>query len=204
MGIFDFFRKDEKSNITTDNGVLGPTYLEGLTEHIQNPKNLHPHEWRRKLVTPSGSSKFRVKYYGERHQEYQNLIVGTADDLPAYVVAVDSLNGQEIVLFDGCKHGYNALFCDSYIDEQIHKRPAINYYRDTQGNDTFEIIISTYYGVNYDDELSDEVDDNGFIKTINGNKVKFEAVKRDGFDALQIWAINAAGKTVEVVSEELA
>lgn len=204
MGLLDIFKKDNKpNNSTTDNGVLGPTFLDGLTEHIQNPKDLHSHEWRRQLKTTSGKTKFKIKFYGQLHEDYTNLIVGT-DFAPSLIFAVDTSTGQEILLFDGCKHGYNALFCDTFTDEQIKNRPVTNYYADEDGKDTFEIVISTYNGVDYDDEFADQVDENGLIELIDGTKIEFEKVKRNGYDTLQIWATNDNGKTIDFVSEELA
>lgn len=204
MGLFDIFKKDNKpKNTTTDNGVLGPTFLDGLTDQIQNPKDLHSHEWRRKLKTSSGQTKFKIKFYGQLHEEYKNLIVGT-DFSPSLVFAVDPSTGQEILLFDGCKHGYNALFCDTYTDEQIKNRPTTNFYKDNDGNELFEIVISTYNGIDYDDEFAGQVDKNGLIELIDGTKIEFEKVKRNGYDTLQIWATNDNGKTIEFVSEELA
>ncbi|WP_010522584.1 hypothetical protein [Aquimarina agarivorans] len=66
------------------------------------------------------------------------------------------------------------------------------------------MIISTYNGIDYEDEYRDEIDSNGEIELINGQKVDFEKVKRNGFDTLQIWAINENGNKIEIVSEELA
>src|SRR5690348_9024880 len=126
MGLLDIFKKDQTPNdSSTDNGILGPTFLEGLTEHIQNPKDLHLHEWRRRLKSSKGYTKFKIKYYGQLHEEYKSLIIGT-DFAPSLVFAVEESTGQEILLFDGCKHGYNALFCDTYTEEQIKNRPATN------------------------------------------------------------------------------
>lgn len=204
MGILDIFKNYNKpKKSTTDNGVLGPTFLDGLTEHIQNPKELHSHEWRRQLKTTSGQTKFKIKFYGQLHEEYKNLIVGT-DFAPSLVFAVDPTTGQEIILFDGCKHGYNALFCDKFTYEQIKNRPATNYYQDEDGNEIFEIVISTYNGIDYDDEFADQVDENGLIELIDGTKIEFEKVKCNGYDTLQIWATNDKGKKIEFVSEELA
>lgn len=204
MGILDIFKKHNKPNqSTTDNGVFGPTFLEGFTEHIQNPKDLHSHEWRRQLKTTSGNTKFKIKFYGQLHEEYKSLIVGT-DFAPSLVIAIDNLTGQEILLFDGCKHGYNALFCDTFTDEQINNRPVTNYYKDIDGNEIFEIVISTYSGVDYEDEFADDVDENGLIELMDGTKIEFEKVKRNGYDTLQIWATNDNGKTIDFVSEELA
>ena len=204
MAIFDINKKNNKSsNSTTGNGILGPTFLDGLTEHIENPKDLHSHEWRRKLKTNSGQTKFKIKYYGELHEYYRNLIIGT-DFAPSLVFAVDIETGQEVLLFDGCKHGYAAIFCDTYNDDQIKKRPVESYYQDKDGSEIFEIIISTYNGIDYEEEFREEVDENGLIEIIDGTKIEFETVKRNGYDTLQIWAINEKGEMIDFVSEELA
>jgi hypothetical protein len=198
MGLFNIFKRGEQpKNPTTDNGVLGPAFLEGFTEHIENPKNLLPHEWRRQLKTPDGQTKFRIKFYGE----CKGLIMQT-DFAPPIIYAVESSTDQEILLFDGCKHGYNALFCDKFTDEQIKNRPVTNFYKDADGNELFEIIISTFNGIDYEEEFADQVDENGLIEIIDGSKIEFDKVKSNGFDTIQIWAINETGKMMEILSEE--
>lgn len=204
MGLLDIFKKDNKpNNSKTDNGIPGPTYLEGLTEHIQNPKDLHSHEWRRLLKISSGQTKFKIKFYGQLHEEYKNLIVGT-DFAPSLVFAVDASTGQEILLFDGCRHGYDALFCDKFTDDQIKNRPATNYYEDNDGQEIFQIVISTYNNFAFDEEVGEDVDEKGFIELNNGAKIKFDDAKRNGFDTLQISGTNGNAVTVDIVSEELA
>ncbi|WP_405411924.1 hypothetical protein [Maribacter sp. Asnod1-A12] len=205
MGIFGLFKKENNKSevLNTDNGILSPTFLNDLTEHIENPKNLQSHEWRRKLRNASGESKFKIKYYGELNEDYNNLIMET-NFAPALIYAVDIKTGEEILLFDGCKHGYNAMFCDTFTQEQIANRPLANQYKDSNGNEVFEITISTYYGIDYEDEFSEKVDTNGLLELIDGTKMDFESVKRNGYDTLQIWATNDNGKSIEMVSEELA
>lgn len=46
MRIFNFFKKENKvsSGRASENGPFGPTYLDGLIEHIPNPKSLDGHE----------------------------------------------------------------------------------------------------------------------------------------------------------------
>ena len=200
MGFFDIFRKSEQPpKTTTDNGVLGPSFLESFTEHIENPSNLLCHEWRRRLKTPDGQTKFRIKFYGEN----KGLIVQT-DFAPQIIYAVERSSNQEVLLFDGCKHGYNALFCDVFTAEQTKNRPVTTIYRDADGNDLFEIIISTFNGINYQEEIGDQVDKNGLVEIIDGSKIEFDKVKRDGFDTMHIWVLNEAGKTMEILSEECA
>ena len=204
MGIFDIFKKEKSnSNYTTENGVLGPTFLEDNVEHISNPKELHSHEWRRKLKSKTGELFFEIKYYGELHSDYKNLIVET-DYAPSKIIAVDINDKSEYLLFDGCNHGYNAMFCDKYSDDQINNRITDKIYYDEDGNSKFKLIISTYNGIDYEDEFTDEVDSNGQIELISEKKIDFEKVKRNGFDTLQIWAINENGNKIKMVSEELA
>lgn len=204
MGLFDFFKKKgDFVFLSSDNKVLGPTFFDGLTVEIENPKDLHPHEWRRKLKSKTGQTKFKIKFYGELHNKYRNLIVRT-DFAPSLIFAIDSTNSEEIILFDGCTFGYDAIFCDTYTKEQITERHPTEFYKDNNGNDIFEIIISTYNGTEFDEEMGDEVDENGFIEIINGSKMEFEKVKRNAFDTLQVWAINESGESIDIIAEELA
>lgn len=204
MRIFNIFKKKKGSSInTTENGATGPTFLENHVENIINPENLYEHEWRRKLKSTSGGKTFRIKYYGERHYKYKNLIVQT-EFAPSKIIAVDVLNEEEIVLFDGCFHGYDAMFCYKYSEEQINNRKTDKVYTSENGNEKFEIIISTFNGIDYEDEFREDVDSNGKIELINGKKIDFEEVKRNGFDTLQIWGIDERGVKIEIVSEELA
>src|SRR5687767_13976334 len=110
MGLFDIFKKEAKVK-RPDKGIAGPTFFDGLTENVIDPKNLQRHEWRRKLKSGSEQDRFKIKFYGQRHSKYSNLIVAT-DFAPALIYAVDPATAEEILLFDGCRHGYNAMFCD--------------------------------------------------------------------------------------------
>lgn len=198
MGFSDIKKRGATTeNKTTDNGVLGPTFLEGFTEHIENPRNLLSHEWRRQLKTPDGQTKFRVKFYGEN----KGIIVQT-NNTPQIVCAVEGSTGQEFLLFDGCKHGYNALFCDMYTDEQNKTRQATTIYKDANDNELFEIIISTFNGINYEDEIGDQIDENGLVEIIDGSKIEFDKAKRNGFDTIQIWVLSETGKMSKILSEE--
>lgn len=57
-----------------------------------------------------GRDTFHIRYYGE---PFDGLITDT-DKAPVKIVAVEAVSGDEIVLFDGAEHGYNAMFCDKY------------------------------------------------------------------------------------------
>ena len=200
--------KKEKTKITKSKNnwaVLGPAYLDGFAQHSPQD-DLKLFEWEGQIKTKSGETEFKIKFYGQLHKKYNNLIVRT-DFAPALVYAVASSTKEEILLFDGCKHGYNAIFCDTFTPEQLEKRSTNSFYIDKDGNDTFEIIISAYYQIDYDSEKEDfieSVNENGLIELNDGSKVDFEKVKRNGFDILQISAITSKGKNIKILSEELA
>ncbi len=196
MGLFDFLKKRPSVK-----QIPGPTYLDSLTETVYD-NDILKHEWRRKLVSSNGQTKFEIRYYGHLHPDY-DLIVGT-DFAPILVYAVDPDNGQEILIFDGCKYGYDALFCNTYTPEQIANRPADSIYRSSDGQKLFEIVISIYNGIYYDGELSEKVDSDGFIELVDGKKQRVDIVERNAFDTLQVYAINEKGERFNIISEELS
>ncbi|MEM9674879.1 MAG: hypothetical protein ACFB15_26960 [Cyclobacteriaceae bacterium] len=202
MKLFSF-RKKKDANEDSDNGILGLKYLEDFTEPILNPKGLKSFEWRRRLISKVGNTKFKIRYYGDLHDYYKTLITAT-EYAPQKVIAIDTQSGERILIFDGCKHGYNAMLCDEYTNEQIESRQADKIYRDKDGNEEFEIIISAYYQIDYEGEFRKEVDDDGKIELLNGEKIDFEELKRNGCDFLQVWGVDSGGKKVEIISEELA
>lgn len=185
--------------MNTNNGVEGPIYLEKYTRHIENPKELYDFEWRRKLVATNGNTKFKIKYYGELCWDY---IVATDFSEPL-IYAVEPESGEEILLFDGCKHGYNPMLCDQYTPEQASNRKATDWYIDER-NDLFELTISTYYQIDFEEEMRDQVDEMGNIKSDYGEDVNFEELKRNGYDCLIITAVAGNGKEIELALYELA
>ncbi|AUC75758.1 hypothetical protein [Olleya sp. Bg11-27] len=117
MGLFDTFEKEK----TTQNENLGPTFFEKKVKQIANPKKLHSHKWRRALKTESGDIFFSIKYYGQRHSKHKNLIMQT-EFAPSKIYAVDVSKNKKFLLFDGCIHGYNAMFCSVLFCSVINIR----------------------------------------------------------------------------------
>ncbi|MES2701720.1 MAG: hypothetical protein V4649_03730 [Bacteroidota bacterium] len=179
--------------------MLGPTYLEKFVDIVANDKIVLEGEWTRQLKTFEGGTKFKIEYYGER---YEDLIAATDFD-PALVVAVDVATGQKILLFDGCLHGYNAMFCDTYTAQQITGRVANNVYREKDGNEQFELILSASYQMS-EDEFAGFIDESGNAEMLNGTIVSAETAWRNSFDFFEITAVNSRGDKFVILSEELA
>ncbi|MBH5329908.1 hypothetical protein H9Q10_09545 [Eikenella sp. S3360] len=146
-------------------------------------------------IALDGASRFRIRYYGEL---CDGLITDT-EAAPAKITAVEPESGREILLFDGGRHGYNAMLCDEYSEETLANRPLQDL------DDTlYQIEIRAFYNIDYAAEREDFCDENGKIELANGNTVSFEQLQQDGMDALVIELISPQGKRREIVNEELA
>lgn len=183
---------------------LPPTYYEKfVTYENENYFNdLIDIEWRGQIQSSTNNKKFRIKYYGEIFEKY-NLIVNT-DLAPELIIAEDIETGEQILLFDGCKHGYDPMFCDTFTAEQINNRPLTNTFVDEEGNEIFEVLITVYYNIDYEDELEDFQNENGDIELISGEIISSDTLFRNGFDFVSINVINENGKKQEIYQRELA
>lgn len=183
---------------------LPPTYFENFVTYDNDKyfKDLIDIEWRGQIKSSSNNTKFKIKYYGDIFEEY-NLIVMT-DFAPCLVVAVDTETNEEILLFDGCKHGYDAMVCDTYTNEQITNRPLSKTFIDKFDSDTFEIVITLYYNFDFYNELEDFQNEEGNVELVSGEIITVDTLVRNGFDSIEVKLINEDGKETVIVSEELA
>lgn len=191
----------ENNKIFNLEGVkLGPTYFENISQKFESKKGFENIEWRAKLKYKCTN----INFYGfnKFFEDYQeSLIVKT--DFSEQIVTAVNIFGQEILLFDGCKHGYNSMLCDKFTSEQISNRP-INQTLFLENKDEFEIFLSSYYQIDFDEEFSDEVNENGMIDIIDGSFIAFSELKRNAFDVFEILVSDRNGKIYPILQEELA
>lgn len=154
------------------------------------------------ICSSSGNDTFEVWYYGNLFNvkgEPQPYIVDT-DDAPVKIIAKDSITGEEILIFDGFRYGYNGMFCDEFDKEAIENRTLQRYEIPAS-----KLILELGYGIDYDDEKEDyEFDSHGKVVLINGSKMTWEDVKQNGFDYMGLYFVDKNGKKVGLVSLELA
>ena len=116
------------------------------------------------------------------------------------IVAKCIHTGKEILLYDGAKYGYNAMFCNEINLEDIKKRPLSKL---EIPNSKIEIDFA--YNIDFDDEKEDfEFDEGDLTETINGETISFEEVKRNGFDYIKITAIDELDTKRVICELELA
>ena len=134
------------------------------------------------------------------HEKYKSIIVET-EFAPQKIYAIDAVTNEEILLFDGCKHGYDVMTWMEFSAEQINDREAEIEYKINEKS-IFEIVISTYYQINYDEECKDDLDDFNQIEVNSGKKIPFEVLKRNGFGFIRIIAIDESNNRFEILSKE--
>lgn len=154
------------------------------------------------LAGPAGTSLFEIWYCGELCKvkgEPQLYIV--ADDTHPLLIEARSIDGSERhVIFDGLRHGYNAMFCDSFDPEAAAHRPMVRY-----DHPAASLVLETGHGIDYEDEKEDyEIDDNGMVTINCGDRISWDQVKTDGIDWLAIYMVDSSGKRCQIVSLELA
>ena len=174
-----------------------PSWLEG---HIK--------EWKQKRLTTvtlcstSGNEWLEVWYYGDLltiNGEPQLYIVPSYF-APELVAARDPESGEEFVVFDGGRHGYDNMFCDEHDLDELERR--------TLKRDEIpasKLILELGYSIDYEDEKEDfQVNEDGMVALINGERMSWEQVKRDGIDYIALYYVNEEGKQVQILDNELA
>ncbi|WP_339307451.1 hypothetical protein [Paenibacillus sp. FSL R5-0519] len=177
----------------------GPVYLEGLTRKEEDVKSEEV-EWKGKLLTSDGHDKFHIFYYGDLTEDD---LITWHDSTPLLVYAEHTVTGERYLLIDAAKHGYDAMLCETYSEETLRDRP-LRPYLDVEGEDIFEVELTVYYNVPWDEEFGEDVDENGAYELITGERMHFDQVKRDGYDAFAIRILNRKGVWTDIVQEELA
>ena len=174
-----------------------PSWLEG---HIK--------EWKQKRLTTvtlcstSGNEWLEVWYYGDLltiNGEPQLYIVPSYF-APELVTARDPESGEEFVVFDGGRHGYDNMFCDEHDLDELERRTLKRYEIPAS-----KLILELGYSIDYEDEKEDfEVDESDTVELINGERMSWEQVKRDGIDYIALYYVNEEGRQVQILDNELA
>ena len=175
-----------------------PTYLSENASNIKSGDYLSVD-----IQSKNGNTLFEVYYYGDLFEVKRKklpCIVDNKTGIPCKIVAKDTETGEEILLFDGYRHGYNAMFCDEFDPEEVEKRTLVKY-----NIAPCKIHIDFGYSIDYEEEKEDyEVDEEDRVTLINGETISWEEVKRNGFDYISIICQTENGEKVEIVSLELA
>ena len=174
-----------------------PTYLEKYVKDVQEKRLIEL-----SICSTAGNELFEVWYYGDLFEVKgeQQLYITETDAAPEKIVAKDVLTGEEILLHDGALHGYDNMFCNEYDPETVQDRPLKKC-----DIPVSKLIIELGYNIDYEDEKDDfEIDDEGLVTLVDGRKMAWEDVKRNGFDYIAMYFEDKEGNRVQFYDKELA
>lgn len=68
-----------------------------------------------------------------------------------------------------------------------------------------KLVLELGYNIDYEDEKeSFEVDEADTVELVNGERMPWEQVKRDGIDYIALYYVNDKGKQLQILDAELA
>lgn len=146
-----------------------PYYLKDNLKKIEETKD----ETTAILSSSTGNTRLDIFYYGETIDENGDLFI-TEGEFPCLIVAKDPISGEEFTVFDGTKHGYDAMFCNEYIE--VVNRVLRKYEKCGE-----EVQIELGYSIDYEEEKGDYDFVGDKVKLMYGT-MGWEDAKSIGFD----------------------
>ncbi len=202
--------KKEIKNLVVENKEMKlPTYLEKENaKFLELEKGLSKDKFSKIRIFNTLENKeinelYEIYFYGLVVSDH--LICGIFDEKtsktkPCLIVAKCIQTGNEILLYDQAKYGYNSVFCDEFHSEDTKNRPLVKLEIPHS-----KIEIDFGYNIDFEEEKEDfDFDEENSIETINSEKISFEEVKKNCFDYIKITAIDEAGNKRVICELELA
>ena len=142
------------------------------------------------LVSSTGNTELQIYYYGDTVK-----IKGTPyivdSQYPCLIVAKDPITNEEFTVFDGMKHGYDAMFCNPPCDGAKRDLKLYEHY-------SGKINISFSYSIDYEEEKEDyDFTPEGKVILTYG-AMEWEKAKTIGFDWISMSFIDAKKEFVDL------
>ncbi len=127
------------------------------------------------LTSSTGNTDLEIYYYGElrRMQRIPYIVDG---EFPCLIYAKDPITNEAFLVFDGAKHGYDALFCNDPVQDM--QRNLLLY---PSGKGKFAVTFG--YGIDYEEEKDSYIfNRNKEVELIDKTYMDWEKVKSIGYD----------------------
>lgn len=177
--------------------VRYPTWLEGHVKDLTSEDSTTV-----TLCSTTGSELLEVWFYGDSFQDEgeEYPYIESTEEAPCRVVVRVPESGEEFLIFDGAKHGYDSMFCDAYESDILENRPLKRYEIPAS-----KLILEIGYGIEYESERDEyDIDEDGLVELVDGRKMHWETVNRDGIDYIALFFVNDEGEQVQILDAELA
>lgn len=143
------------------------------------------------LISSAGNTDLEIYYYGELVTIRRTPYICDGE-FPCLIVARDPLTKEEFVVFDGLKHGYDAMFCNGPIENVVRELELYDFQKG-------EIAVTFGYAIDYDEEKEEYTfNEKNEIELINGTYLDFEKAKSIGYDWLSIKFVRKNRKFVDL------
>jgi len=147
----------------------------------------------------AGKKLFEIWYYGNWYKTGKQQYLVDTNEAPALIVVKNKETGETFDVFDGGKHGYNAMFVDEYTDRQLEGRILKKLEKSVT-----KLLITIGNGLDWETEKGEFIDENGETVTlIDGCVMAWDDVVANGFDYFSMSYINEFGKMTEFADFEL-
>ena len=172
-----------------------PTYLKN---HVKDIKDKYLSTMT--VCADDGNENIELYYFGQLIdvKGEKSKYISDSNDKPLLIVG--RYKGEDFVIHDNSKHGYDNMFCDMYSLEQTNDRELVKFDVPTK-----RFILEIGYSIDYDDEKEDfDYDEKGDMILIDGRTMSFEDVKMNGFDYISLSYEAQNGEVIQFVDIELA
>lgn len=130
------------------------------------------------LVSSTGNTNLEIYYYGELI-EIKRVPFIIDSSMPCLIVAKDPKTDEEFIVFDGARHGYDAMFCN---DVKVEEKRELEKYEKLSG----EIEITLGYAIDYDAEIEEyDFTEDGQVKLMYGT-MNWDKAKSIGYDWIRL------------------
>jgi len=175
-----------------------PTHLQKyVCDCIKDKKNGHQ---TMTLSSLTGNRLLEIWYYGKWEKVGKHEYLVDTDKAPVLIVAKDPLSNDVFEVFDGAKHGYNAMFVYEHTEEELAQRSLQKF-----ENLPVKWFVTIGNGVDWEFEKEDWLDESGENVTLLDESVmSWENVTVNAFDYFALSYVDENNKQIEFADFELA
>lgn len=143
------------------------------------------------LVSSARNTNLEIYFYGDlipiNGRDY--ICDG---EFPCLIVAKDPVSQEEFVVFDGSKHGYDAMFCNEPVKDMDRELKLYNFQKG-------KISLLFCYAIDYESERENYTfNERNEIELIDGTYLDFEKAKSIGYDWLSMKFIETDHEFVDL------
>ena len=142
------------------------------------------------LTSSAGNTNLEIYFYGDTVKIKKTPYIVDAE-YPCLIIAKDIATGETFTVFDGMRHGYDAMFCNEACADVERE---LKLYEHCTG----KIQITLGFSIDYEDEKKEyDFNENGEVILMYG-ALCWEQAKSIGFDWLSLKFVDAKKEFVDL------